>query len=88
MLSPFERAARVVAPNYAEFCSAARALSKLRSSGNTLNNPGAALLDALQAADAVRIGALLVTENISDFKRLARHLPVSVQSLDEFKRRL
>jgi len=52
----------------------------------TLKNPGAALMDGLQAADAARIGALLVTANISDFRKLARFIPVKVKPLDEFRR--
>ena len=85
LLSPFERAGRVVSANHGDYRRAGEALSKLREAGLPLKNPGAALLDALQAADAARIGALLVTANISDFRKLARYLPVSVQSFDEFR---
>ena len=85
LLSPFERAGRVVTPNAQDFKRAGSALSKLRGAGITLRNPGAALLDALQAADAIRIGALLVTANISDFTKLARFIPVTIQSFDDFR---
>jgi len=88
LLAPFESAGRVVSPNYRDFHRAGEALSKLRATGQTLKNPGGALLNALQAADAIRIGALLVTDNISDFRKLARYMPVSIQSFDEFKRLL
>lgn len=88
LLAPFERAGRVVSPNHRDFVRAAEALSKLRGSGVTLKNPGAALLDALQAANAVRIGAILVTENVSDFTKLARVLPVSIRSFEDFRRSL
>lgn len=84
MISPFEGAGRIVAPNHRDFSRAGSAISKLRQSGITLKNPGAALLDGLQAAGAARIGALLVTENVSDFKRLATYIPASIQSFDDF----
>jgi predicted nucleic acid-binding protein len=86
LLSPFERAGRLISPAPRDFRRAGEALSKLRGSGVTLKNPGGALLDALQAADAARIGATLVTANPSDFIRLARYLPVSVRSFDEFRK--
>ena len=50
-----------------------------------MKNPGAALLGALQAVNAARIGALLVTANVSDFVKLARYIPVSIQSFEEFR---
>ncbi|HLY07816.1 MAG TPA: PIN domain-containing protein [Planctomycetota bacterium] len=86
LLSPFERAGRVVTPNHRDFHRAGDALSKLRGSGVTLKNPGAALLDAVQAADAARIGALLVTANTSDFTKLARFIPVTIKSFDDFRK--
>ena len=88
LIAPFERAGRVVTPSQRDFVRAAEALSKLRGAGLTLKNPGAALLDALQAANAVRIGALLVTENVSDFEKLAKFLPVSISSFRDFSRTL
>jgi predicted nucleic acid-binding protein len=88
LIAPFERAGRVVTPAQRDFVRAAEALSKLRGTGLTLRNPGGALLDALQAACAVRIGALLVTENVSDFEKLARFLPVSISSFSDFSRAL
>lgn len=88
LISPFERAGRIVSANHRDYRRAGDALSTLRGAGLTLKNPGAALLDALQAADAVRIGALLVTANISAFKKLAQVIPVSVQSFDDFRNTL
>jgi predicted nucleic acid-binding protein len=88
LLSPFERAGRVVTPNHRDFSRAGDALSKLRGSGITLKNPGAALLDAVQATDATRIGALLVTANTSDFTKLARFIPVAIKSFDDFRKTL
>jgi predicted nucleic acid-binding protein len=88
LISPFDRAGRRVGPHPRDFTRAGEALSKLRGEGLSLKNPGAALLDALQAADAVRIGALLVTRNMSDFEKLARVLPVSLRSFDDFRRDL
>jgi predicted nucleic acid-binding protein len=86
LLSPFERAGRIVTPNHRDYHRAGDALSKLRASGLTLKNPGAALLDGVQAADAARIGALLVTANVSDFTKLARFIPVKVKPFVEFRR--
>lgn len=88
LIAPFERAGRMVTSTQRDFIRAAEALSKLRGAGLMLKNPGAALLDALQAANAVRIGALLVTENVSDFRKLGRFLPVSISSFSEFSRTL
>jgi len=88
LISPFERAGRIVGPHPRDFTRAGEAISKLRGAGLTLKNPGAALLDALQAADAIRIGALLVTQNTSDFEKLARFMPVSLQDFDDFRRAL
>lgn len=86
LIAPFERAGRIVSPNHRDFSRAAEALSRLRAAGVTLKNPGGALLDALQAADAVRIGAVLVTLNMSDFGKLAGQMPVTVRSFEEFCR--
>jgi predicted nucleic acid-binding protein len=88
VLSPFERAGRVAVPAYADFQRAAGALSRLRSRGRTLSNPGGALLDALIGTLAVRIGALLVTANMRDFAAIATQLPLVVEPLDAFAERL
>lgn len=85
VLSPFERAGRVWHPSTADFHRAATALSRLRESGKSLKNPGAALLDALIAAVACREGALLVTSNSSDFELLASKMPLRWQRFGEFR---
>jgi len=86
LLAPFERAGRIVSSNHRDYTRAAEAISRVRGTGLTLKNPGAALLDALQAANAIRIGALLVTKNMSDFTKLARHMPVFIKSFEDFNR--
>lgn len=86
ILSPYERAGRMVTPGYRDFLRAGTALSRLRQSGKTLK--GAALLDAVQAVDAARLGALLVTQNLSDFEMLRTYIPVAVESFDQFRGRL
>jgi hypothetical protein len=47
-----------------------------------------ALLDALIGAIAVRDGALLVTTNIPDFSKVAEVMPLRVEGLASFTRRL
>lgn len=79
---------KLLTPGRADWVRAATTLSRLRERGITLRSPGGALLDALQAADALRIGALLVTHNLVDFRRLQAYIPLAVESLDEFRRRL
>lgn len=87
-LEPFERSGRIVTPVHPGFLRAADALARLRGEGIGLRNPKSALLDALQAADAVRIGALLVTHNLADFSRLAAYIPCRVESFESFRRSL
>lgn len=86
ILSPYERAGRVVVPGFQDFLRAGDALSRLRQKGKTLK--GVALLDAVQAADAARLGALLVTQNVSDFEMLRTSIPVAVEAFDRFRARL
>lgn len=88
MLAPFEKTERVAVPGAGDYRRAGLALAGLRREGRTLKNPGSALLDALQAADAARMGALLVTRNSADFEKLARHLPLRFASFDDFRRSL
>lgn len=85
LCAPFERAGRVLHPEPGDFRRAAVALSRLRQTGKTLKNPGAALLDGLIAAVASREGALLVSINATDFKLLAAHLPLHWQAFEEFR---
>jgi predicted nucleic acid-binding protein len=88
LITPFERAGRVVVPNQGDFTRAGETLSKLRGAGLPLKNQGGAMLDALQAVDATRIGALLVTQNVADFAKLAKYLPLTFHSFDQFRRGL
>ena len=88
LLDPFRSAGRLIAPEPADCDRAARALSRLREQGTTLSGAAGALLDAMIAAVAVRLGALLVTLNMKDFEKLGRTLPVTVESLDTFRARI
>lgn len=76
LLTPFSRANRVRAATAADLADAGRALSKLRERGATLSNPAGTLIDATIAVGAVRMGALLVSENVRDFEKLATVLPL------------
>lgn len=87
ILSPFERTGRLAVAQYPDYRRAARALAALRQAGKTLSNPGGALLDALIAAVAVRIGARVVTSNLRDFLALAGRIPVVVEPFPLFVRR-
>jgi predicted nucleic acid-binding protein len=88
LLSPFEKAGRVLVPDDGDYQRAGAALSRLREGGKTLRQPGGALLDALIAATAARHGALVVTQNLADFRLLATVLPVRVESLPDLVSRL
>jgi predicted nucleic acid-binding protein len=88
VVSDMVKPLRELVPNRIDHERAALALSRLRAGGVQLRNPGAALLDALQAADSVRIGALLVTNNVSDFSRLAAYIPCRVEPFERFRRSL
>ena len=88
LLSPFEKAGRLVVPNAGDYVRAATALSRLREDGKTLKQPGGALLDATIAAVGVRLGALVVTVNIGDFRMLADALPLHVESMSDFAARI
>jgi predicted nucleic acid-binding protein len=85
LVAPFERAGRILHPDASDFRRAATAISRLRESGKTLKNSGAALLDALIAAVACREGALLVTSNDGDFELLALKMPLRWESFSEFR---
>ena len=85
LLSPFEKAGRLAVPNAGDYVRAATALSRLREDGKTLKKPAGALLDATIAAVGVRLGALVVTMNIGDFRMLADVLPLNVESMSDFR---
>jgi predicted nucleic acid-binding protein len=88
LLSPFEKAGRIATPEAGDYVRDGAALSRLREEGKTLKQPGGALLDALISAVGARLGALVVTVNISDFTMLASVLPVRVEAMDDFFGRL
>jgi predicted nucleic acid-binding protein len=88
ILRPFQKAGRIASPSTPDFLRAATAISRLREAGTTLRNPGSALLDGLMAAVACRMGALLVTQNEDDFRALGTRLPLTMESLVEFSRRM
>ncbi len=84
LVAPFERAKRVAHPSWADFRRAGTTLSRLRERGVTLKRPGSALLDALTAAVCSRIGAVLVTLNVSDFAKLGSELPLGWEPFESF----
>jgi len=88
LCAPHERSGRLLCPTQGDFERAALALSRLREQGRPPSGSKAALLDALIAAVAARDGALLVTQNLSDFLTLAREIPVRVESFAVFQERL
>jgi predicted nucleic acid-binding protein len=88
LLAAFERAGRMASPEHPDFLRAATAISRLREKGQALRSPGAALLDGLIAAVASRQGALLVTLDEADFRKLATHIPLRFESLDDFVKHL
>jgi len=88
LLAPFERAGRLAVPEASDYERAGLALSRLREDGKTLKKPGGALLDALIATLGARFGALVVTINIDDFRMLTQALPLRVEPLTEFAKRL
>ena len=88
LFAPFEATGRMIAPTHTDFLQAAEALSRLRQSGITLRSPGNALMDAVQAATARRLGSLLVTRNIADFERLRSVMAVAVSSFEDFRSRI
>jgi len=88
LLSPFERAGRLLCPVASDFERAALALSRLRERGQTPRGSKSALLDALIATIGAREGALVVTHNVSDFRALATEITVRVETFDAFRERL
>jgi predicted nucleic acid-binding protein len=88
LLAPFARTTRVRAPTAAELAEAGRAISKLRERGLALRKPAGALIDAAIAVAAARDGALLVSENVSDFAKLSTVLPLRWETLASLSARL
>jgi predicted nucleic acid-binding protein len=88
LLRPYERAGRLLCLVRGDFERASLALSRLRERGRLPSGSRSALLDALIAAMAVRDGALLVTNNLTDFSKLAEVMPLRVEGFVSFTRRL
>jgi len=88
LIAPFVRADRIRSATATEIQDAGRALSKLRERGVAVSNPAGALIDATIAVSALRIGALLVTENTRDFEKLAAVLPLHWETLAALSARL
>jgi predicted nucleic acid-binding protein len=88
LIAPFRTAGRLVTAKADDLGDAGRALSRLREGGATLRNPGSALLDAAIAVGTVRLGALLVSQNEADFRKLATVLPLRFETLAELEGRL
>jgi len=88
LLSPFEKAGRLALPEAGDYERAADALSRLRQRGKTLKRPAGALLDGLIGAVGVRLGALVVTLNIDDFRMLSAELPLHAEHMTSFIERL
>lgn len=72
LLAPFARTGRVRAPTAVELALSGHVISKLRERGLVLRKPAGALIDAAIAVSAARDGALLVSENGSDFEKLSK----------------
>ncbi|MBI4421220.1 MAG: PIN domain-containing protein [Gemmatimonadetes bacterium] len=66
--------ATLAAPTADDWVEAGSALARL--GGDAVTKTHSFWNDALLAAQCARLGATLITRNRSDFKRLARHLPV------------
>ena len=64
----------LAAPTPDDWAGAASALANLR--GDAVTKTRSFWNDALLAAQCARLGATLITHNRSDFKRLARQIPV------------
>lgn len=75
-LKPFEKAGRVLIPDYQSFCEAGRVLAALGSEGIGTARRRLLVNDVLIAVTATKSGALLVTQNNRDFARIAKHIPV------------
>jgi predicted nucleic acid-binding protein len=88
LLRPYERSGRLQCPARGDFERASLAISRLRERGRLPSGKKSALLDALIAAMAVRDGALLVTDNVGDFSRLAEAMPLRTEGFGSFMKRL
>jgi predicted nucleic acid-binding protein len=88
LVSQFAKVGRMRAASAPEIIDAGRVLSSLRERGMSPSNAAGALIDSVIAVSATRAGALLVTENVRDFEKLAQVLPLRWETLTEFSARL
>ena len=77
VFEPFERRGRTFAPSYDAWKTAGRALAGLVAEGGLdfATMKKTLIIDALLAASCREAGVMLVTRNLRDFERLARHIP-------------
>ncbi len=88
LISPIRKSGRLRVALDEDLALAGTSISRLRERGLTLKNPGAALLDAIVAVGTIRLGALLVSENRSDFEKLALVMPLQTETLAKFSDRI
>ncbi len=75
VIQPYERAGRILTPSYACFKRAGQALASMIRAGLTLSKLERGFVnDVLLAASCLEAGATLVTRNVRDFGRIAKHL--------------
>jgi predicted nucleic acid-binding protein len=73
---------RLVAPTAPDWDRAARALRAVGTAAPGLRSKLPRLWnDALIAATARRLGAIVITHNAPDFALIARHMPVDIRSI-------
>ena len=76
LLKPFEKADRVVTPDHLCFRKAGHVLASLANDGIGPVHRRQLLNDILIAVSAARAGAVVITNNVSDFSRIQTHTPV------------
>ena len=73
---PFESASRVITPDHTCFREAGRVLVGLENEGIGAVHLRQITNDVLIAVSTARAGAVVVTDNASDFSRITKHRPV------------
>lgn len=75
-LKPFEKAARIVTPDYGCCREAGNVLARLGRDGIGAAHRRQIVTDVLIAVTAARSGVIVVTSNATDFVLIAKHTPV------------
>lgn len=75
-LKPFEKANRLLTPDYKCFREAGRILAELGRAGIGAQHRCQIVNDVLIAVTARHTGAVVITSNAKDFSLIARHTPV------------